>query len=1400
MQEDSKYLSAGVSFHHLVRFATTTEIYLLGVASILSMVVGCLPTIFCVLFGSILDDMQVLVNADVPLLLGETFDLDFNQLIGEVENIDVNNIMGFASQFFPGLRTTFLSFFTNEGGENVNKFSQIMVVLISMAGYGLQILDYLDGKVARVALVLVCMGAIGMACGFVSKLVFGTVSFRLGQRVRRVYLESVLLQDISFLNRHTAGELSTLLSRDVKLIEEALGDNMQLFFLLVGLSTSGIVIGFVFSWKLAIATVAMAPMIAIAGAYLSYTLTTTAEKSSRLFAKAGAIAEESLSLIRTVTAFNGQKYERNRFNTRLDDAYTLGVRSHLKNGVLIGVSMFIMLASNAWSLWFASQLIASREISPGDVMTVFFAIVIASLGIGQMFTPVSKISAACGVAHSLYKIIDHMPAINSLDIGGTRVPMLKGNIEFRDVTFAYEKDDYESSDDDDTDTSMNECNVLQDFNLKVEAGSKVAIIGGSGSGKSTTIRLVERLYDPQQGAVYVDGVDLRTLNVQWWRGQIGLVSQEPHLFSGTIADNIAIGSGISLNHEFDADLPMDIYRNRLYCAVHVSREDVIVAAKIANAHGFILKLPKQYDTVIGLGSQLSGGQKQRIAIARAIVRNPKILLLDEATSALDIASEALVQTALQQATHGRTTIIVAHRLSTVRDADTIFVIDGGCVVEQGTHIELRHKHNGFYAQYFKNSTSESVYGRLHEGAGVSEYAHSYKHEIVNERDNSSDSEASVSIHKHTMIAKVHTYGEGKTQDNCSYGDVSLGKESEYVQKDSISVTGNEPEVVTKTTGVKRRVYRLNKPEWPLFALGSVGAALVGLVWPMYAYYFGEIIFLLMQNDQDEVNTMVVKFLVLAIVAFVGNLVNTVCFGYANERLIRRVRRMLFAAFMRQDIAWYDDPGHLPSTLQSRLTSDAMAVTGVTGSYVSTQITLLTALGGALFVGFYSCWQLAFVLFTMVPLLALGLFIGLKTTAKVQKMAYSQLARGEEMGIEAIDEARTILGLGSRSAYWFLDAYEQKLGMPAKAIEKSLLFSSLTFGFFQFVVLSEWGVAFYYGVQLVKSADCDVVGLIRTVCAVIFGGIGVGQVLAVIPNPRAAQLAANWIFNVVDREPLASHAPTKEEKKGKEITSKDMHRGISVPTDNVDLQGDIQFENVQFSYPCRPGTQVLQGLNLHIRKGQVVGVVGESGSGKSTLVSLLERFYVAQGGSVRLDGKKVDQFDAQWLRSQIGLVSQEPHLFSCTVRENLVYGLPNPDTVTEEMLNQCLVEANARTFVNNLPNGLDTLVGEKGGSMSGGMKQRLAIARMLLRNPSIILLDEATSALDTTSERLVQNALNKAMKNRTTIIVAHKLSTLQNVDVVVVVVEGVIKEMGTPSELRASDGLFAEMLKQQNDTT
>jgi len=335
----------------------------------------------------------------------------------------------------------------------------------------------------------------------------------------------------------------------------------------------------------------------------------------------------------------------------LGEALKIGVKKAHQMSAGIGFSFFFMFAVYSLGFWFGGQLIAAGEMEPGDVLTVFFSIMIGAMGIGQASQLNPDFAKAKGAAAVVFEVIDRVPLIDQKEGSGKTLKLMEGKILFKKVVFSY--------------PNRVETKVMKKMNLTINPGQTVALVGPSGAGKSTVIQLLERFYDPQSGTIFVDDVDIREFDLKWYRKNIGLVSQEPILFSGTITENILFGKPTA------------------------SMEEVENAAKMANAYEFIMKQPDGFNTMVGeKGTQLSGGQKQRVAIARAILKDPKILLLDEATSALDAESESLVQDALDKLMKGRTTIIIAHRLTTVRNADKICVIMNGKIVEEGDHKSL----------------------------------------------------------------------------------------------------------------------------------------------------------------------------------------------------------------------------------------------------------------------------------------------------------------------------------------------------------------------------------------------------------------------------------------------------------------------------------------------------------------------------------------------------------------------------------------------------------------------------------------------------------------------------------------------------------------------------------------
>ncbi|XP_018080828.1 ATP-dependent translocase ABCB1 isoform X2 [Xenopus laevis] len=520
----------------------------------------------------------------------------------------------------------------------------------------------IEAEMTRYSYYYIAIGGAVFVLSLFQVWTFLLVASRQTTRIRQKFFKAVLHQEMSWFDATQIGTLNTRLTEDINTIHEGLGDKICIFLQYFATFITGIIIGFIYGWKLTLVIMSVSPLLGLSAAVWTKLLANFTSKELNAYGKAGAVAEEVLTAIRTVVAFNGQNRALKKYEKNLENAKQVGIRKSITTNVSMGIAQFLIFGAYALGFWYGTKLTVDEPdtYSIGKVLIVFFSVLIGTFSLGQAAPNLESIASARGAAYEVYKIIKQPRLIDSSSKEGHKPDRLIGNIEFKNLHFSY--------------PSRPDIPILKGLNLKVEAGKTVALVGASGCGKSTTIQLLQRFYDPPKGEVTVDGHDIRSLNVKWLRENIGVVSQEPILFGASIKENIQYGRE------------------------DVTDAEIEQAAKEANAYDFISKLPDTFQTMVGeRGAQLSGGQKQRIAIARALVRNPKILLLDEATSALDTQSEAVVQSALDKARAGRTTIVIAHRLSTIRTADVIAGFHNGIVVEQGSHMELMDQKGVYYS-------------------------------------------------------------------------------------------------------------------------------------------------------------------------------------------------------------------------------------------------------------------------------------------------------------------------------------------------------------------------------------------------------------------------------------------------------------------------------------------------------------------------------------------------------------------------------------------------------------------------------------------------------------------------------------------------------------------------------
>ncbi|CAH2057688.1 unnamed protein product [Thlaspi arvense] len=1180
-----------------------------------------------------------------------------------------------------------------------------------------------DG-VSKVALKFVWLGIGTFAAAFLQLSGWMISGERQAGRIRSMYLRTILRQDIAFFDVDTnTGEVVGRMSGDTVLIQDAMGEKVGKAIQLLSTFVGGFVIAFIRGWLLTLVMLSSIPLLVMAGAGLAIVIARTASRGQTAYAKAAIVVEQTIGSIRTVASFTGEKQAISNYNKHLVTAYKAGVIEGGSTGLGLGTLFLVVFCSYGLAVWYGGKLILDKGYTGGQVLNIIISVLTGSMSLGQASPCLSAFAAGQAAAYKMFETIERKPDIDSYSTDGKVLDDIKGDIELKDVYFTYP-------------ARLDE-QIFRGFSLFISSGTTVALVGQSGSGKSTVVSLIERFYDPQAGQVLIDGVNLKEFQLKWIRSKIGLVSQEPVLFTSSIKDNIAYGKE-------DATV-----------------EEIKAAAELANASKFVDKLPQGLDTMVGEhGTQLSGGQKQRIAVARAILKDPRILLLDEATSALDAESERVVQEALDRIMVNRTTVVVAHRLSTVRNADMIAVIHQGKIVEKGSHTELLKDPEGAYSQLI----------RLQEEKKTEENP-------TDEQKMSSIESFKQSSLRKSSLGRSLSKG-GSSRGNSSRHSFNMFGFPAGIEGNDADQDQEEAATQTKTKEKKvsiRRIAALNKPEIPVLILGAISAAANGVILPLFGILIASVIkafFKPPKELKEDTSFWAIIFMVLGIASIIAYPAQTFFFAIAGCKLVQRIRSMCFEKVVHMEVGWFDESEHSSGTIGARLSADAAAIRGLVGDALAQMVQNLSSILAGLIIAFLACWQLAFVVLAMLPLIALNGFLYMKFMKGFSADAKKMYGEASQVANDAVGSIRTVASFCAEDKV--MNMYTKKCEGPMKTGIRQGIVSGIGFGFSFFVLFASYATSFYVGARLVDDGKTTFDSVFRVFFALTMAAIAISQSSSLSPDSSKADVAAASIFALIDRESKID--PSVES--GRVV-------------DNV--KGDIELRHVSFKYPARPDVQIFQDLCLSIRAGKTVALVGESGSGKSTVIALLQRFYDPDSGEITLDGVEIKSLRLKWLRQQTGLVSQEPILFNETIRDNIAYG-KGGDASESEIVSAAEL-SNAHGFISGLQQGYDTMVGERGIQLSGGQKQRVAIARAIVKDPKVLLLDEATSALDAESERVVQDALDRVMVNRTTIVVAHRLSTIKNADVIAVVKNGVIVEKGKHDKLISiKDGVYASLVQ------
>ncbi|KAK0758044.1 hypothetical protein N5P37_009342 [Trichoderma harzianum] len=1192
---------------------------------------------------------------------------------------------------------------------------------------GSQSLTYSDftNQITKFVLYFIYLAIGQFVASFVCTVGFIYTGEHITAKIREHYLASCLRQNIGFFDNLGAGEVTTRITAETSLIQDGISEKVSLTIAAIATFITAYVVGFIMYWKLTLILSCCLFALFLTTSIGSSFMLKNNKVSLDAYAQGGSLAEEVISSIRNAIAFGTQDRLAKKYGDYLDKGAKYGYKMQKSMAGMSATMWLILYLTYSLAFWQGSSYVLDEVIPLSKLLIVVFSIIVGSFSLVNVMPHIQAFTTAIAAVGNIANTINRPSPIDPMKDDGETLDHVKGNLYFKNVQHIY--------------PSRPEMIVMENVSLKIPAGKVTALVGASGSGKSTFIGLIERFYEPVGGTIYLDGHDISQLNLRWLRQQVALVSQEPTLFSTSIYQNIRYGL-IGTKFEYETE--------------QKQRQLIIDASKKANVHEFVMRLPEGYETNVGeKGFLLSGGQKQRIAIARAIVSDPKILLLDEATSALDTKSESAVQAALEVAAAGRTTIIIAHRLSTIKDAHNIVVMSHGRIIEQGTHVKLINNKGHYF-------------------------------DLVSAQDISGTDALTINTQEQLDEKEQHLIHEIPTDFG---SDIKMHHVESPTTEASQKVTSNHE---------RRNLYSLwtlialiksfNDPEWKVMLSGLLFSIICGATYPVMSVFFAKEISTLSHpiNDQNRAalkrssDFWSAMLLMIAVVQFIAYALQGAAFGFCSEKLIRRVRERAFRTILRQDVTFFDKDENTSGSLTAFLSTETTHVAGLSGVTLGTLTMMMATLVIGVVMSLAVGWKLSLVCLSATPVLLACGFYRFWILAQFQQRSKAEYAASASFASEAVSSMRTVASLTREAG--LLNEYREALRTQRRRSLVSVIKSSVLYAASQSLIFLCLALGFWYGGTLIGKGDYNEFQFFLCLTTVIFGSQSAGTIFSFAPNMSNAHRAATELKTLFDRQPTIDTWSTEGERLEK-------------------VEGKIEFRQVYFRYPERPEQLVLRGLNLYIQPGQYVALVGSSGCGKSTAVSLLERFYDPTAGEIYIDGKDISKLNIADYRSFISLVSQEPTLYQGTIKDNITLGSPCGD-VSDEAVEFACREANIYDFILSLPDGFNTVVGSKGVLLSGGQKQRIAIARALIRDPKILLLDEATSALDSESEQLVQAALDNAAKGRTTIAVAHRLSTIQRADRIYVFEMGSVIEEGTHVDLMKKNGRYAELVNLQSLTS
>ena len=1141
--------------------------------------------------------------------------------------------------------------------------------------------DY-SHEVNKITIIELGVGLLALLSGYLSSFFFVRVGQGIGREKRQEYFGAILHKDVKYydVNSKSAMQVPSDMAKCCDAMEQGTGEKFMAFMEVLMYVIVGFGMCIEKSPQLFLVSLSLAPLDFIGSALIGKAIVENIMLSHAAYVNAGAISEEALMDIKTVASYNAQAYVSDNYNKELDGPVKFTMKNRVVEGLGWGIMWGTWFLMGTLVFWVSAKWVSDEnrnwiwmdDFEGPDAIVIFWVMAYTCNILGNIVPGLMSVADAEVCAYKANEFI----GANIDFVDGNDERPIEGHIRFDNVRFAY--------------PSKADTQVLKGLSFEFEAQKSYAIVGESGAGKSTIIQLIERFYEPTSGTVYIDNCPLTFYKVASLRKQIGYVNQEPILFNLTIGENIKLGNP-------DATQP-----------------EIEDAARRANCYDFIMKMEGQFDASVGLkGSQISGGQKQRIAIARAIIKHPKILLLDEATSALDNISEAIVLKAVKNITTDEkmTVVSVAQKLSTIRNVDQIVVLENGQCSQVGSHNEL--------------ITQEGCYANMCRAQGIS-------------------------------LDEAMREGEAE-------------KKMIEIADQPAPVNEEQPPAPAKVSDLPfLRILRMSLDYWPLLAVGVIGAVIAGACFPIFGYLIGKDTYYILGRSGDEMEDNIRKFsliiLALAAVIFIGFFMMCWGFGVLTAYTTKDIRRQSFYKLLHYEADFFDKKENNASMLSQNLSRDTELLNTAGGPLLGVFLMIIVAL--VIGCAISMIWQLYIGLLIMacIPLMMFAMIRGYML--HMTGISHPQHQAAQSMVLDSVVNLKMV------KAYGMEERLETKHNELLENAYNSTAWESHENGFYfglgLMILYDVYAAAFWLGAVLQAKDKAGYEDICVAIYASMMASVGIFIAAVFAPGVSEGSRAAKRIFEIIDYEPKINALDTS---------------GDSTST----IMGPVEFQHVSFKYASRENL-VLDNVDFKVDAGHTLGITGTSGSGKTTIVQLLLRFYDVTEGAVLIGGKDIRTLSLHHLRRHIATVSQEPVLFSGTLRHNVVFGLKNEDDTD-------MSDADVMTALKlaKVPfTDLDMDVGVRGSQVSGGQKQRIAIARAVLRNPTIMVMDEATSALDSRTERDIMKTLEEVGKGRTVLLVAHRLSTIKRCDQIMVLETGKIVEKGTHDELVKQKGHYAKL--------